>query len=256
MTRLLSNIIKGHRIRSESALKIENTSKYNAQDKADENLATDVKEQEEKANRKIEQAESRANMILQKAEEEAIAKTTIIIKEGRDKIKMERAIALESAKEEGYNKGYEKGQLEAQNLVEEGKQIVETAKEERQKLLDELEPKIIEMIINIVNKLTSEEINHNKDTILVLIRKTLDQLSSDIFELSIKISPDDYDFVLDNKEVIAKNTVSSENIQIIKDATLNKGACIIETPFGSIKSDVDEAFGEIKKQMRLIYNKK
>ena len=252
----MSNIIKGQRVRSESKLEIENTSKYNAQDKADENLATDTKEQEEKANIRIEQAQSTANMILQKAEEEAIAKSTLIIKEGRDKIKMEASIALESAKEEGYHQGYEKGQIEAQNLVEEGRQIVEAAKEERQKLLDDLEPEIIEMVINIADKLISEEINHNKDTILFLIRKTLEGISSDVFDLSIKVSPDDYDHVMDNKDIVAKNTLSIENMQLIKDATLNKGACIIETPFGSIKSNVDEAFAEIKKQMRLIYNKK
>ena len=256
MTRLLSNIIKGQRIRSESTLEIESTNKYIAQDKADENLATDAKEQEAKANHRLEQAKSKANMILQKAEEEAIAKAALIIKEGRDKIAMESAIALEGAKEEGYHDGYEKGQLEAQSLIEEGKQIVTSAKEEKQQILDDLEPEIIEMAIKIINKLIGEEVSHNKDTILFLIRKTLEQISSDVFEISIKVSLDDYDYVLESKDIIARDTVSSENIQIIKDAALNKGSCIIETAFGSIKSNVDEAFAEIKKQMRLIYNKK
>ncbi len=256
VTRLLSSIIKGQRVRSESTLEIENTSVYIAPEEVDENLTADNQEQKEDIMQKMQQAKSKAKQMIQEAEEEAMAQAAIIIKEGQDKIKLESTMALEKAKEEGYLAGYKEGQLEAQNLIQEAKQVIVDANDQKQQILADIEPEIIEMVIGICGKLIDEEINHNKDTILILIRKTLEQVSTDTLEISVKISPDDYDYVLENKHVIAKGTTNPENMQIKKDPNLTTGTCIIETPFGSIECNVDEAFSEIKKQMRLIYNQK
>ncbi|HHX59580.1 MAG TPA: hypothetical protein GX707_02405 [Epulopiscium sp.] len=256
----MSSIIKGQRIRSESILEIENTNAYIALKEVDENLTTDIQEQKEDIRRKMQQVESKANIIIEKATEEAIAKAAVIIKEGQDRVKIESAIVLERAQEEGYQvgyeTGYEEGKLEAQSLIEEGNQVVLDANEQKQQLLDEIEPQIIEMIIGICGKLIDEEINHNKDTILLLIRKTLGQVSSDTSEISVKVSPDEYEYVLENKDLIAQGTANPENMQIKTDANLTKGVCVIETPFGSVACNVNEAFSEIKKQMRLICSQK
>lgn len=255
--RLLSSIIKGQRIRSESTLEIENTNPYPyvVLDEVDENPAPDIQVQQENINNKMQKAQSKAGRIIQEAKDEALAKAAVILNEGYDTIKRESVMALEKAKNEGYEAGYEKGQLEAQSLKDEGNKIISDAKIQKQQILDGIEPEIIEMVVKICGKLISEEINYNRDTILILIRKALAGISSDSLELSIKVSPDEYDYVLENKELINTGTLP-ENMQITKDAKLNKGMCIIETPFGSVACNVDEAFLEIKQQMRLIYNKK
>lgn len=256
MTRLLSSIIKGQRVRSESRLEIQDTSKDVAPENKDEDPTIKAEEQKRSIEQSLQKAESKAEIMIQRATDEAIAKAALIIKDGHDRIRMESAIALERAQEEGYTLGYDKGQLEAQSLINEGQDIVRSAKEERQQTLDKLEPEIIEMVINICGKLIDEELHYNKETILVLIRKTLGKVSSDTLEVSIKVSEVDYDYVLENKELITGNATAAQNMKIIKDIKLVQGSCIIETEFGSIACKVDEAFVEIKKQMRLIANKK
>ena len=256
VTRLLSSIIKGQRIRSESKLEIKNTKAYVAQEPAKENLQSKVKEQEQAIENKLRQANAKANDLIQLATEEATAKAAIIIKEAEDRITRESAIAFEQAQEDGYNAGYEKGRLESEQLVEEGKQIVIAAKEEKQKLIDELEPEMIDLVLKVCSKVISDEIHYNKDTILVLIRQTLAKASADPEEIVIKVSELDYDHVVENKDLITANTITPEQVTIVKDLNLTIGSCVIETEFGSIRSSINEAFSAIKKQMRLLSTKK
>lgn len=258
VTRLLSSIIKGQRIRSESWLEIENTStnKNIAPENKDENLATNAEEQEIYIEQKLQSAQSKAEMIMKEATEEAAAKAALIIKEGQDRIEREAAIALEQAHEKGYTLGYEKGQLEAKALIDQGNQIIQDAKKERQQILDDIEAEVIEMIIKICQNLIDEEINYNKDTIRFLIRKTLGKASTDALEFNIKVSEADYDYVIENKDEIVENAAAPSDVTITKDVNLTQGACTVETEFGSIGCSVDQAFTEIKKQMRLISNKK
>ncbi len=255
VTRLLSSIIKGQRVRSESRLEIQDLSKSIAPENKDKDLTIKAEEQKRYIEKKMQIAESEAETMIQKATDEAVAKAALIIKDGHDRIKMESTIALERAQDEGYARGYEKGQLEAQSLIDEAKQVVQNAKEEREQTLDKLEPEIIEMIINICGKLIGEELHYNKETILVLIRKTLESISTDTLDVTIKVSERDYDYVLENKELITGNA-AAEKMKVVKDINLVQGSCTIETEFGSISCKVDEAFKKIKKQMRLIASKK
>lgn len=252
----MSSIIKGQRIRSESNLEIEDTNKIIAPEKEDKDLTVIAQEQKKNIEKKLQAAESKAEIMLKEATDEATAKAALIIKDGHDKIKMDAAIALEKAQNEGYTQGYEKGQLEAQSLVDEAEKIVQDAKKERQETLDKLEPEIIEMVIKICGKLIDEEVTYNKDTILVLIRKTLKKVSTDTLDVAVKVSEEDFEYVTENKELITGNATAAESMKIIKDISLAPGSCIIETEFGSIACKVNETFEEMKKQMRLIANKK
>lgn len=252
VTRSLSNIIKGQRVRSESIYQI----KSPAPKEKTKDLVTDTSGQKEAMKNQMEKIESKANRLKEEAIEEGKAKAALLIQEGQEQIKRESALALEQAKEEGYMAGYNEGKLEADSLIAEGKQILSEAKIEKNQLLARAEPEVVEMIIKICQKLIDQEIKFNKDTILVLIKKTLGQIRSDTLDVNIKVSPDNYDYVVENEALIIEEFNTPEKILILKDSKIAKGACIIETPFGSIESNINEAFSEIKKQMRLIYKQK
>ena len=256
VTRLLSSIIKGQRVRKETILKIKQDVLYGAPEEKDENLEEDTQGQQENIERKIQNAQSQANRILEQAAQEAKAEADQIIKQSQERIAKEAQEALAKAQEEGYAQGYEKGKLEAQSLIHESEQIIRDANAQRQEILAGVEPEVIEMIIGICGKLINEEVNFNKDTIILLIRKALSEVSDNSLEVTIKVPQDQYDYVIENKELILTNMPEPENVQIRQDANLAEGACIIETSFGSIACDIYQGFSDIKKQMRLIYNEK
>ena len=122
-------------------------------------------------------------------------------------------------------------------------------------MLKQLEPEIIEMIIAICQKLISEEVEFNKSMIHLLIRKALGSMQYEMSEINIKVSPDQYESVVENKALIIKDYANPSDVEIWQEATLNKGTCMIETPFGSVECNIDSQFDEIKKQMRLLADK-
>lgn len=259
--RLLSSIIKGQRIRSESTLEIKSENLYIAPESGDKNLIVEQAKQEVKKDhiqKQMKKIELQAQAIIEEAKKEATLQADLIIMKGKDEAKQESLVILEKAREEGYLEGYEKGELEAKALIEEGKQVLLDAQAQKQQILSQAEPEIIEMIIAICEKLISEEVNYNQETIFLLIRKALQEVSADgtDAEISIKVPPDEYDYVLENRDSIVKNVSNPSKIKILSDMNLNKGVCVVETAFGSVECNIGESFAEVKKQMRLICNKK
>ncbi|HHT03923.1 MAG TPA: hypothetical protein GX005_06330 [Bacteroidales bacterium] len=251
----LSNIIKGQRIRSETTLNIKNLIKPDTtedKDKKSNNL-----EQDRKADfyYKLEQAKLQAEQEALITIEKATAKANQIVRDAQIKVEKESSIALENAKNKGYDAGYKEGKLKSQTLIDQGHKVLEEAKSEKEIMLKQLEPEIIEMIIAICQKLTSEEIEFNKSMIHLLIRKALGNMQYEMTDISIKVSPDQYQSVVENKALIIKDYANPADVEILQEADLNKGTCIIETPFGSIECNLDSQFDEIKKQMRLLADK-
>lgn len=253
--RSLSNIIKGQRVRSESVLNIKKAVKPFAPEDKDKNLNTEKKEIRPDSFYKLEQTRLRIeqeNLIII---EEATTRAKQIVADAKAKIEEEASIALEKAKHEGYTAGYKKGELESKVLIDQAQKIVEKAKHKKEIMLKQLEPEIIEMIIAICQKLINEEVEFNQSTIHSLIRKSLGNMKYEMTDVKIKVSPDQYESVLENKDMIIQDYANPSDVKIWQEADLKKGACIIETPFGSVECNIDAQFDEIKKQMRLLSDK-
>ncbi len=255
VTRLLSNIIKGQRVRYESTYKIKNVPQSFIPEDEDKILSVANQQVNLDPDAVIKAAKLDAQNQAQTIIKEAKEKAKNIISEAQIKSKQEAADILEKASQEGYTQGYEKGQEESLKLINEGKEILKQAKEDRAAMEKQLEPQMVEIIIGIVEKLISDEIKFNPSLIQVLIRKALADIDYVMSDVTIKVSPDQYDLVIKNKDRIIKDYANPSDVQIIQDANIANETCIIETPFGSIECNLTLQLNEIKKQMRLLAEK-
>jgi flagellar assembly protein FliH len=64
----------------------------------------------------------------------------------------------------------------------------------------------------------------------------------------IHVSKQEYYIVVENLSQLIEAT-SNSAIEVIKDLSLNKGDCIIETPFGNVDSSFDMQFEAIKNDL-------
>lgn len=195
----------------------------------------------------IQEAEKYAKEIIKKAEDEAEKVKTDLEQQLKNKIKN----LEETSQKEGYEKGYNLAVLEVDKIKEEALSILENAKIEKNRMVEELEPQIVDLIINILNKLLYKSVEIDKAIIINLIKQGLDEssLSGDI---KIKVSPKDYEMVMKNKDNIISMAEGSSNVEIIKDLSLNKADCIIETSFGNIDCSLDEQFKILKENIFFI----
>ncbi len=191
----------------------------------------------DEANRIIQEAEERAQEILRDVEEQAA--------------QLAYDYEMESRRE-GYDAGYNEALEETQSLKDEAKQTLKEARAERKKLMDSAEGDMLALIVKIVNKLLANTIHINPQVIMVLIRAGLSNASL-TGNINIRVSPEDYETVMANKEAIERQIEASSNLEIMKDLSLRGLDCVIETPYGDIDCSLERQYKALVEQLYLIY---
>ena len=63
----------------------------------------------------------------------------------------------------------------------------------------------------------------------------------------IKVSAEDYDYITANEDVLRTSIKGLNELEIKKDASLEKGSCVIETEYGSVDGSADIRLQRIRK---------
>lgn len=182
-------------------------------------------------------------------------------KEAQDIINaaMEEANAIkheveEDARKSGYDEGFELGKSKAEEIIEEAKQIRADAKKTYIQLLENMEKDIANVILEVSRKVIQEEVRANSNILLNLIKQAFDKCV-DKQELVLKVSPKDYDFVVQNKEKILSMVEDVSDFSVKKDVALKSVSCVVETPFGIIDSGIEAKLKGIEEAFYRIVGK-
>jgi len=105
---------------------------------------------------------------------------------------------------------------------------------------------MVQLVLDIAKKVISDELTQNKEAILSLVKKALQKCAFKKM-LVLKVSPLDFDFILENKGRICMMVEGISDIEIVSELSLDQGSCIIETPSGEINSSMDIQIKEIEK---------
>lgn len=185
----------------------------------------------------IEEANAEARRIVEAAEAEAVQ-------------------LLSSSRDNGYKEGYESGYMEGKNaansIVDEASEIKAFLDSRRDSLYKEAEEQILDLVMSISEKVIGQELSQNREAILSLVNQALQRCAFKN-KLVLKISPTDFDFVMENKYRICKMVEGISDIDIVSDLSLKEGSCIIETPSGEINSSTDVQLKELEKIFTYIY---
>ena len=153
----------------------------------------------------------------------------------------------------GFKKGYEdgvvKGEKEAKKELEKLREnYMETIKKIeklRENIYKDAESDMVSIVKEAIKKVISANINNSEEFILNVLKDTInDNIESK--KLVIKVSPEDYQYLTDSKEELEKNFPGRE-INLVKDSSITRGGCIIETDFGETDSTVETKLEEVLK---------
>ncbi len=178
----------------------------------------------------IKAAEIQAQKIIEDAEDETC----------------ERIKALEDeARQKGFEKGYEEAKSMYEHLLSEAESIREHAKVEYSEGIAGIEKDAIELIMDITRRVIREEITLNKEHIVNIVGEAIGK-SSNRDNITVRVSSQDYDYVLDNKDKLLSMAEGIGEIDIKKDAALKPGDCLVETSYGSIDAGVETKLRKIE----------
>lgn len=192
------------------------------QETAEAVAATILEEAKREAERITNMAEGNAAEILRKAGEE-------------------RQQILQSASEEGFKEGYQDAVQQCREKYEQKQIDLETQYQEKmeelQRQKEEMEPVLVETILELFSNMTKLLAKDKKDLILTVVNNTLEGLDVSKNYI-IRASKEEAAFLRENKEQLL--TCGDDiSIEIVEDINLKRGQCMIDTDIGIFDCGLD-----------------
>ena len=193
-----------------------------------------------------------AEEILSAARREADSIKASILGDAQAEIETMRKNAYEEARTQGYDAGYNEAveQIEQQRVeLQEQKKRMEA---EYQQMIDELEPRFVEALTDIYEKVFQIDLKKEHDIIMHLISSTMHKIEGNSNYL-IHVSKEDYPYVnLKKNEVLTSSVSANVAVEIVEDMTLGPNDCIIETDGGVFDCGLGTQLEELSQKLRLL----
>lgn len=194
-----------------------------------------------KAGEDLQKLKEDAEAEAQKIVEDARAQAESILQDARSQAEAERADIQEAARRQG--------QQEAQAEADRTEAV---RKAEYQKRLDELEPEFVDTITGIYEHIFHVDLHSYREVLCYLISTTM-RKSEDNRSFLIHVSKEDYPYVsMQKKQISAGAAAPNATVEIVKDITLGKGECLIETEGGIFDCGLGTQLSELRQKLKLL----
>ncbi len=197
----------------------------------------------------LEAARKEALMLVREAEMEAER----LMNAAKDAGESDALELARVARETGYAEGESQAQQQYAALLAEAEETLESARREAVRVLETLEAGVLQLVLEIARKVVGMELSANPDTILGIIRTTMADLTP-LDQMLVKVSADDYPHVSANLERLHASLPFLCELDIRKDASLKKGACLVETGRGTADGSAEERLRQIEGACRALLN--
>lgn len=199
----------------------------------------------------LQKAKDEAKEMRNQAREEASALI------GNAKKRSEEILA--EAREEGHKKGYEEGLLQIKDELEtEYSQKNEALERQSQKLradyereMRELEPKLLDVILTVVEKVFHIQFQDKRDMLLYLIGNAIADIEG-CREFRIRVGDDQKAFLESRRDEILDRVGHDMSLEIVSDLSLSGNQCVIETDTGIFDCSMDVQFKNLIKDLRAL----
>lgn len=196
---------------------------------------------------------AQVNSILEEAGRQAES----IIKEAESQAKALQQQIFESARKDGYDRGYkdgykdglQAGRSQYDDMIAQAQHMIDAAQKEKDKAMCEAEGELVELAISIAKEVLEHEISTDRDTIVYLAKKALKRCYYND-GITIRVRDEDYGALIKHLNEFTSAKGENMNITVLKDTSIDEGACLIDTPTGTIDASIDTQMDIIAAKLR------
>lgn len=188
-----------------------------------------------------------AEEVLAKAREEAAG----ILEAAKVEAESIKDSAYNFGKSDGYKAGMEAGQKEIASLEMELKEKARGWEEEYNQKLAEAEPKFVDIMISLIEKITGVMVENKKEVILHLVHNGIQQVGRS-GKYTIQCSAEDYPLLEGEKERICNAVGLSDGIDIVENPEFVKNQCVIEADSTIIDCSLDIQLRNLIENLKLL----
>lgn len=157
-----------------------------------------------------------------------------------------RAAEIErAARERGRAEAQAQAQVELERAVEELRARLTASLGElaglRRQLAARAERDLVQLALAIAKKIVQREVKVDHEVALTLTRVALGRLHNRA-GATVRLHPDDYAYVLAHRERLN----SEAAIELVEDAAVGPGGCIVQSEMGEIDARIEQQFAEIE----------
>ncbi|WP_027084301.1 FliH/SctL family protein [Cohnella panacarvi] len=162
----------------------------------------------------------------------------------------------EEVAKQGYEEGYLAGTedaakslaMEWDGRMQEAQAIVTQAYATKESVIAEAERFAVELSCSIAEKILVQELTEAPELAIKLFGQALSRRKEQGV-IVLCVSPKQFAFVQAAKEELVASIDSQAELQIVPDASVSEGGCIVRSAFGSIDARVDTQLEAIKQQL-------
>ncbi|MEH6942177.1 flagellar assembly protein FliH [Bacillus sp. JJ722] len=214
----------------------------------EENIVFNQREIDEIFNK----ANGEAEAIIQAANQQGEAIRAEIEAEKQHWQEVDRRQLEEDARrigyEDGCSMGRQQGYEEMHEQIEHAKNIVELSKNDYKNYLQSSEKTILELSVQIAEKIIDTELKTSKDVILSIVKKVIKE-AREYREVRLMIHPNNYENILLQKEELQGIFPKETDFYIFPDDEIDETSCIIESSNGRIDASIDSQLNEVKQKL-------
>lgn len=171
-----------------------------------------------------EEIEEERKAILEQARREGEEHRRHILAKAQE----EAAKLEEKARQEGHSKGYLEGRMAAEKIKTEAKELLKQAHQQREKILADAEPQILQIAVNLAEKLINYQLEVNENLIIGIVSRCLEALPGGR-EVIVRVNPRDEIVCREKSDMLRRILKKGAVLEIRGDAEVQRGCCRVDT---------------------------
>ncbi len=178
--------------------------------------------------------------------------TESMLTDARAQIEDMRVSALEQAQAEGYQRGYEEGMAQVQQMKNECQARAAQLEAEYHQRMEELEPEFIENLTGIYEHIFKVDLSVYSPIVVNLLIDTMHRMQTAASYI-VHVSRKDYPQVIKERDRILEETGTlPQGLEIISDMTLSQSQCMIETEGGIYDCSLGTELEALGRKLKLL----
>lgn len=154
----------------------------------------------------------------------------------------------EAASKEGYQEGLEHAKADIQEV----KNAITSFLGAKQAVFDYIAPDILEISVDIAQKIIKKELQQDPNVILDNILALLKSLSKDETKVTLRVNPTQVSLLKSETPNLLNEAGLDAKILVVPDETIMEGGCIVTTNNGVIDATIETQLAVISEALREI----
>jgi len=161
--------------------------------------------------------------------------------------------ALEEAQAKGHAAGFAEGTAaadrEMSDMMATMRNIVDVARAERHKLMENAEPELVRLAVGIAERVLHQQIALDRGVVVEMAHVAIARLV-DRESVTVRVNPSDVERMREHRDEFL-NAGDIKNFRVIEDQRVDRGGVVVETDGGTIDARISTQVNEAKRVLHI-----